>query len=646
MASPNSATLLNGVISYADSRATLRLDGPDVTELYGYRTLFPDELKTRSAAERGFLGIPQLVVFFTSQKPDITAKDFKANAQATIEIQLKIVGKNTLEKFEYQLTGEICSVQNLPRVLGKDHYCYKLTMGQPTVILKSLETARPKIYHGTVAEVITKVCTDNGLTEKQFDVSHIKKLGLVRDYIQNGAAWDFIQNDILRPNGLVAILTEANQVVFAADPSIYQPTNYPTIASIYPVSQQSNTFQDHTAIFEFSVDEPLRHEHGVKVHSSSIESLNKRKQVQGGFAEKHTHVSTFHLSGESNDDNNALAERLQQSMESITCYSGVATFPLRLMETMNLEWTSIDGKPHVTPIAITSFSEIVCSFFRAAPANNPAALDHTAWTGLPPQTMRYRFTAVPKTYLPRLQYIEPQPVLYEGIIVGADGKLDSTQATFKDNQLYVGLISLFRKTPLDQFTSDQIVLANSCEPFVLQNSAPFGGRLVYVWYHPKFGTFTVAGAYRTAAFDDKTVVQTVNPQAKEATPMLTVSDKAKEINVTASPESIVKLSSTEFNVMSTAEKFSTPKGELTTTATTAGLDIKAEKGDITITAENLTQSVAKQVTNKSESLQETVTKTFKTSAGDYVLGARKVDMDAPQVEINLMKLNGGAAPAA
>jgi hypothetical protein len=646
MASPKAANLLNGVIDYSNSKATLKLDGPEVSGLYGYRTLLPSEREATSPTERAFLGVPQLAIFFTSKKSDITAKDFKANAQATIDIELKIVGKSTLEKFVYQLICEICSIQSLPKILGKDHYCYKLIVGQPTVALKSLETSGPKIYRGTVAEVITAVCTDNGLTEKQFDVSHIKNLRLVRDYLQKGQSWAFIRDDILRVNGLVAFLNEANQLIFAADPSLYTPTDYPTLGTIYPMPQQTTTSQNITGIFEFSAVEPMLHEQGVKVNSSTIESLNNRKQVQGSFAENSALVSTFHLPGEKNEENNALAERLHQSLQSVTRYSGVATFPLRLAETMDLEWTKIDGTQQIAALVVTEFTEIVCSFFMAAPVNNPAAIDHTAWTGLPPQTIRYRFNAVPKTFLPRLPYIEPSLKRLDGIIVGADGKLDSTQPTFKNNQLYVGLVSLFRKTPLDTFAANQLVLANSGEPFVLQNSAPFAGRLVYVWYDPLFGTFTIQDAYRTAAFDDKTVIQTVNPRAKIAPPQLTIMDANESITATTA-----QLTVTAARAVTLTTQVEGKESAMSLNATGVTVDTKA---DMQLKANNYTQNVKNKKSTYCKDLSEDIQNMLQTTAKDIDAQATgALAMIGKRAQYNKAKDNKGtpsrtpkAAPAA
>ncbi|MSP52925.1 MAG: hypothetical protein EXR81_01565 [Gammaproteobacteria bacterium] len=609
-----SSKKLNGIIDYSNFTATLKLNGPTVEYLYGYRSVQP----------MAFFSGSQLEIFFTSKKPDITAKDFKADTCATIDLEFKIIGKETIEKIKYQLIREVWAIENLQHILGKDHYCYKLTVGHPTAPLCALTHFTQKIYQGTPAEVIKAALLECGLAEAQFDLKNIKS-GIVRYYYQDGETWSFICDSILRPNGFTAVLNEANQLVFCENVKAYKPSEYPTYATYQPYTIQTQQngapLMPHTGIYGFRSTDFMSSQEGIKVHSSSIELLNNRKHYQGGFAERSPQLSIFHLPGEKTEDNSALAERLHQSRQQPSVYSGEATFPLCLAETLDLEWTSIDKQKHIAAIVLTGFSEIVCSFFSTPTANMRAAFNHSAWTGLPPNTLCYRFTGLLNTQMPRLAYADQQPILLEGIITDASGKLDSKQVSFKENQLHVGLVSLFRQTPTSAFTADQVVLASSCEPFVLQNSAPFANRLVYVWYNPTFGTFTLAGAYRTEAFSDHTILQTVNPNAPKDKPMpsLTIADADQTATLTTAKENSITLSEKILSMKipdTISAKTDTKKSSLLMDA--KGVTVTTEV-DLATTAVNTTVTSKKENSITTNTMTQTINGALKITAGETTI---------------------------
>lgn len=629
---------LYGEINYNREffKAQLTLDGIEVRGFYGFRGQM-------EAATSSF------EVFFTSTDPNITAKNFKFGAQAKIDLNFKVIGKNTIDTFSYQLVREVLDIENLQRNLAKDDYCYRLVIGDSTSPLKALKRPNIKTYFGNAAEVIKAICLDRGIPEQQIDVTKIQNIGIKRYYPLSGNPWHYIRDSILRPNGLVVFLTEANQLVFAAKATdIYQETAYPTVGTPKPynptVVPTTNFVRNITGIFNFREVEAMLDPSGVEIYAGSIASLMSRQQFQGGFNGKSdAPTAIYHLPGSSSEALSALAQRLHQHMPAT--YSGEASFPLRLADTMNLAWENVTKQTRITPLVFTSFSEIVCSFFMAPPTNNPAAIDHSAWTGLPPQTMRWKFTALPKDYVPYLEYMDQAPLSMDGVIVGADGKLDSTQATFKGNQLYVGLLSLPRKTPMEQFPTNQVLVADCYEPFVLQNSAPFPGRAIKVEFDPRDGTFSIGeGAYRTVTHSDVTKLQTVNPKAKLPIPAITVTDGLQTVEVKTDDNSSAKLTKEALTV-ATAQVTANAAQAITLQTTTknkeanitlgaTGIEVNT-KEDIKVFGKNLTQAITQQHSTFAKDMQENVTGTLETTAGTIDAQAlKKLDMIGAQAKIN------------
>lgn len=631
---------LYGEIDYnrESFKAKLTVDSIDVRSFYGFRGQM-------EAATGSF------EAFFTSADPNITAKDFKLGVQAKIELSFKVIGKNSIDAFSYQLTREVVGIENLQRELGKDDYCYRLIIGNSISPFTALARPNIKTYYGTPAEVITAICADRDIPETQIDVKGIQKIGIQRYYPLNGNPWEYICNAILRPNGLVAFLTEANQLVFAAKATdVYQETIYPTIGTTKihePIMVPTTNFiRNVTGIFNFREVEAMLDQSGVKIHAGSIPSLIARQQFQGSFADRSdVAAAVYHLPAASSEALSALAQRLHPYLPAT--YSGEASFPLRMAECMNLEWLNVAKQPKVTPLAFTAFSEIVCSFFVAPPANNPAAIDHSSWTGLPPQTMRWKFVGMPKEYLPHLEYVEQLPVSMEGVIVGADGKLDSTQSTSKNNQLYVGLLSWPRKTPNEAFPTDQVLLADCFEPFALQNSAPFPGRTVKVNFDPYNGTFSIGnGAYRTVAHSDVTKLQTINPNAKLPIPTVTIADGSQTVEVKTDDNSSAILTKDALTITTaqvTANAAQTITLQTTTkdkaahiTMAATGIEVDT-KEDVTITSKNLTQNVKKQYSTYAKDMKENVIGTLETTAGAIDAQAKDLKMIGAQAQINATK---------